>query len=108
MKKLLIAALLIPAIANAGFISGNTLLEKMNSSQDADKAFALGYVIGAFDAFDDITHCNSPTSVTASQARDIIKKYIENNPASFIKLYPQDDNANTESLTNEEVNTAML
>jgi hypothetical protein len=81
MKKLLIAALLIPAIANAGFITGNTLLEKMTSPEAAEKAFALGYVVGAFDAFDELAHCNAPASVTAGQARDIVKKYIENNPA---------------------------
>lgn len=84
MKKLLAFtfALFLPIAANATFISGNELLQKMNSPENIEKAFALGYVTGVFDSFDEIVHCNAPLSVTAGQVRDIVKKYLENNPAT--------------------------
>ena len=84
MKKLslLMAALLVSNVANASFITGNMLLEKMNSQDSVEKAFVLGYVAGVFDTLDELIHCNAPPSVTAGQVRDIIKKYIESNPVT--------------------------
>lgn len=83
MKKLMIALLVVPAVANAGFFSGNELLDKMNSKDYMDKAQALGYVQGVFDAGQRIFHCAPDGSgVNAGQAHDIVKNYLERNPAN--------------------------
>ncbi len=80
MKKLIAGLLFVPAMAQAEFMSGNSLLADMNGSE-MKKMFALGYVIGVTDTFSNATVC-PPENVTAGQVQDIIKKHLEDNPAT--------------------------
>lgn len=80
MKKLLAVALLIPTMANAEFLSGNKLLEHMTDKDVHWRMFALGYVAGVSDAHQGIISCPPPTA-TNGQVSDVIKSYLESNPA---------------------------
>jgi len=79
MKKMLAALLMVPSIASAEFMSGNTLLRDMNSSA-LDKMLALGYVLGVIDVFTNSTIC-PPPGINAGQVQDIVKKHLEDFPA---------------------------
>lgn len=78
MKKFLASLLMIPAMANAEFISGNELLSNLKGNLD-ERMFAIGYIAGVSDFLDGATVC-SPNGVTLGQMRDLIKEYLENNP----------------------------
>jgi hypothetical protein len=80
MKKIFIACLLVPTIANAEFLSGNRLLSDLNGTP-MERMLALGYVMGVADTFTNSTVC-PPDNVTAGQVQDIVKKHLEQNPAS--------------------------
>jgi hypothetical protein len=77
---LLIAFLLSPGKADAGFLSGNDLLSRQNSTEVLDRMQALGYVMGVVDAYNEATIC-PPANVTAGQFNDMTKNYLSNNPA---------------------------
>lgn len=79
MKKLLVALLMIPALAQAAFLSGNELLTKINGDT-YDRLHAIGYIQGAVDAYSGIMFC-PPANVTAGQITDMIKNYLNNTPA---------------------------
>ena len=79
MRKALAVFLMVPALAHAGFWSGNSLLTRMNGDQ-LDRMMALGYVMGISDALEGIVHC-SGSNVTNGQSRDIVKLYLERNPS---------------------------
>ena len=82
MRKLLAAVLMVPAMSNAEFVSGNDLLSKMNSSDYMDKTYALGYVLGAADAAQSIKVCiPNNAGVNAGQVHDIVKQYLNANPS---------------------------
>lgn len=81
MKKLLIA-LLFPIAAHAEFYTGNILLDKLQSHNTIDKAVALGYVMGVFDANQGATHCAGNRDITAGQIQDMARAYLENNPSN--------------------------
>jgi len=66
--------------ANASFLSGNTLLDRLNGEQ-YERNFAMGYIAGAFDAGHMIYHCAPPT-VTLGQIRDLVKMSLEANPVN--------------------------
>lgn len=80
MKKLLIAMLLIPSIASAEYFSGNTLHQRLQSTDVIDRMMAMGYILGVSDAFEGTAHC-SGQSVTSGQTRDVVKLYLEQNPS---------------------------
>jgi hypothetical protein len=82
-KKFLIALFfsLVSISAAAGFWDGNKLLSDINSETYSGKALALGYVIGVHDSFDTLLFC-TPENSSQGQLRDVVKKYLENNPAS--------------------------
>ena len=69
------------------YINGNTLLQRINGL-DVENTFALGYVVGAYDAYaqeqtwDNQKHyiC-MPQSVETGQMLDIVKKYLNDNPS---------------------------
>jgi hypothetical protein len=83
MKKLLVVLAFLPTVASAGFFSGNDLLAKMNSTDYMDRAQAIGYVQGAFDAGQSIFHCApDSTGVTAGQVQDIVRQHLERNPST--------------------------
>jgi hypothetical protein len=83
MKKLLVLLAFMPTLAQAEFFSGNQLLAKMNSTEFGDKMQALGYVQGVFDAHQHVKHCAPDgAGVTAGQVQDIVKDYLNRNPAT--------------------------
>lgn len=80
MKKVLMSAVLLAcASTHAEFRSGNKLLSQMNGTQ-SEQMVSLGYVMGVADALYGATTC-PPENMTAGQAYDMVKKYLEDNPA---------------------------
>lgn len=81
MKHTIIALALCASAsaAHAEFMDGNRLLADMNGTQMRQMS-AVGYVMGASDALTTVTVC-MPDGVTVGQAHDIVKRYLEDNPA---------------------------
>jgi len=79
MKKLIASLLFVPCMASAEFMDGNGLLSRMNDSETVPRVAALGYVQGAADVYVGTKIC-MPKNVTAGQARDVVKQYLEINP----------------------------
>lgn len=77
MKKLIILALL-PIAANAEFLSGNELLERIRST-DGRRNTALGYIMGVHDVTWRTLHC-SPQTVTAGQVLDMVEQALIKTP----------------------------
>ena len=75
-----IAFLLSPGKAKAEFFSGNTLLQKLSSSDAFDRVHGLGFILGVYDVYVGITIC-APENITAGQLKDMIQNYLTNNPA---------------------------
>ena len=86
MKKILAAFLFVPAMAQAEFVTGNTLYKDMQGDA-IDQMMALGYVLGAADSAINVTVC-TPPGIKAGQVYDIIKNFLEANPA--IRHYSAD------------------
>ena len=80
MKKILITLLLVPTMAQATFLSGNSLLSRMKSTSSIENMVALGYVMGVSDTYQNQTHC-SGRNVTSGQTHDVVKQYLETNPS---------------------------
>ena len=80
MKKLIAILLCMPLVANAGFHTGNDLLRYINSSESYEKTYAVGFVVGVHDSFEGEIIC-SGSNVTAGQLRDVVKQFLESNPA---------------------------
>jgi len=97
MKKLLAGLLLIPCLARAEFYTGNDLLTKLNSASTIEQTHALGYVMGVYDVYVDVTIC-SPRGVTSGQVRDMVQNYLTNIPAQRHKT--------AESLINQALKQA--
>jgi hypothetical protein len=80
MKKAIVGfSLLICLSASAQFKSGNKLLEQIRGSH-GEQMLALGYITGVSDTLSGATVC-LPSELTAGQAMDITKKYLEDYPA---------------------------
>jgi hypothetical protein len=79
MKRLVLTLAMFAGAAQAEFLDGNQLLERMNGS-NMDKMLALGYVMAASDAVRGIRTCNVPPTITAGQTHDIVKGYLERFP----------------------------
>ena len=77
--KLFFSAALLAGSAHAEFWDGNRLLDRMNGGI-AEQMQALGYVMGISDMGQDTLHC-PPPNATAGQMEDIVKRYLNNNPA---------------------------
>lgn len=76
MKKLLIAAaVVITTTAHAQFITGNLLLEQMESKP----LQAYGYIAGVFDTLSGIVQC-APQGVTLGQVHDMTRNYLLADP----------------------------
>ena len=94
MKKLLVALLMVPAMARAEFWTGNNLYNKMNSAETTDRIQAMGYVMGVFDVYVNVTFCpGDQTAITVGQIRDMASAWLAANPAQR--------NKSAESLVNE-------
>ena len=81
MKKLLVvlAAGALCAGAHAEFKDGNRVLSQMNGDF-GDRMLIMGYVTGVIDALSGVTIC-APANLTAGQSVDMVKMYLEQNPA---------------------------
>ena len=86
MRRFLTALLFIPTIAQAEFMTGNTLLADMQGTA-MKQMHALGYVLGAADSAINVTVC-PPDGINAGQVYDIIRTFLESNPA--IRHYSAD------------------
>lgn len=80
MKKFIAALLFVPTIASAEFYSGNDILNKLNDSSLMMQMQALGYIQGVADVYVGVTFC-AASNVTAGQLQDIVKSYLQHNPA---------------------------
>ena len=81
MKKVVLLLSVLAASAHAEFYDGNEILRRMQSSSLVDQAIAVGYVSGVSDTGNNVTHC-VPKSVTVGQVHDMVKNYLEANPAN--------------------------
>ena len=78
MKKLF-ACLFFCSAAHAGvYESGNTLLRDLEGTE-MGKMYALGYIVGAADAYNDGALC-IPQTVTKGQLNDIVHRFLRNTP----------------------------
>ena len=80
MRAALLTLALLCGSAHADFKDGNKLLADMNDSSYVSSGIVLGYLMGIVDTLGGTTHC-APESVTAGQVRDMVKKYLDNNPS---------------------------
>ena len=78
MKKLLAALLFAASTANAQ-VTGNTLLDNIESNEYMLRSYALGYITGIFQFTRGTAHC-SPDGVTFGQARDVVHNYLKTDP----------------------------
>lgn len=83
MKKLLVGLLMVPCMAQAEFETGNTLLADLQASGLVSRAVALGYIKGVADVYMHVTFCppGAGSGITAGQVQDIVRNYLEINPA---------------------------
>lgn len=78
--RFVFALLLVGSSAQAFFYDGNDLLRRLNFDDEVVQMVALGYVAGVSDANKGRTHC-MPNNVTTGQLRDMVRNYLNNNPA---------------------------
>ena len=84
----------VPAMARAEFWTGNNLYDRITSSEVSERIQALGYVMGVFDVYVNITFCpGSQSGITAGQIRDMAAAWLAANPTQR--------NRNAEALLNE-------
>lgn len=80
LTMLAVALMATPAHADEGFfMSGNTLLKRMNSDQANYRANAMGYVTAVADFADGATFC-IPENVNVRQMNDVARSFIEASP----------------------------
>lgn len=66
-------------MAQADFFDGNKLHKELQDSNGYGFFTGIGYVQGVIDAHSGIFFC-PPSTVTAGQVRDMVKKQLEDNP----------------------------
>jgi hypothetical protein len=90
MKTAFLAALLAVATfpVHAAFMNGNELLQNLNGGV-SDKWYATGYIAGIVDGFNQTKKlgekggwCFSLPAVTNEQVADVVRLWLEKNPAS--------------------------
>ena len=80
MKRLLIALTAALAFsAQAQFISGNTLYERITSTNHGNIMWSMGYVTGVSDAYNGEMFC-VPQTVTVGQLTDMAKRALASRP----------------------------
>jgi hypothetical protein len=85
MKRILFLVLMTPFFVKAEFYSGNEIKSRCNEPKGSYlEAICFGYVSGVIDTNSGVFVC-PPSSVTLQQAVDIVKKYINENPAQLHK-----------------------
>ena len=78
MKKIIAAALMLPALVQAEFISGNDLLTRING-EGSTPMYALGYIAGVSDVNYQTNIC-PPENVNLGQMRDMVRNHLVANP----------------------------
>ncbi len=79
VKALLAGMMFVCTSANAMYENGNRLLNDIEGTT-MGKIYALGYIVGVADAFnDDELLCIHP-SVTKGQLNDVVHIYLKNSP----------------------------
>jgi len=79
MKALLAGLMFVCTSVTAGiYESGNTLLRDLEGSE-MGKMYALGYIVGAADAYNEGALC-VPQTVTKGQLSDVVHKFLRVNP----------------------------
>lgn len=81
MKKLIASILFVPSMAMAEFETGNKIYQHMTSNITGERMYAMGYVAGVFDAWQHVSHCPPSNALTLGQVHDLVKNYLEFNPA---------------------------
>lgn len=80
MKKLITAIALVASFsAQAEFYSGNDIHRMFSSGNSSDRLFAMGFVAGVVDVYQDVGIC-VPNNVTLGQVNDIFKQWLIFNP----------------------------
>lgn len=80
MSRLLAALLLALTVpAQAQFLDGNGLLERMNDQGTVKPMVALGFVLGVADSFRGTEVC-LPENVQARQLYDVVHQWLRANP----------------------------
>ncbi len=80
-----VAIILSPYVTSADFLTGKDLYLKLGKRTSVEKNnskdyyMALGYIIGVFDAYNEIAF-HAPPDVTRSQVKEIAVKFMKNNP----------------------------
>ena len=75
------ATALIAFAAQAQFVTGNKLLERLDGSNPYERGFGMAYVLGVADMGFGLNHC-PPDTVTAGQVRDLTHQYLRANPGT--------------------------
>jgi hypothetical protein len=79
MKALIASLMFVCTSAHAIYENGNMVLRDLEGTE-MGKMYALGYIVGVADAFnDDELLCIHP-SVTKGQLSDVVHIYLKNNP----------------------------
>ena len=84
MKKLLLLFFCListSAVAQLQFNKGNALKEYCQSTNVYEMGFCIGYVVGVAD--NNAMSICMPPGVSQGQIRDIVKKYLNDNPAQL-------------------------
>ena len=79
---LAVAAAALPAPAQAEWMDGNQLHDACATAVPLDRATCLSYVIGVLDGMRYLPQPPvTPKGATAGQIRDVVAKYLTDNPA---------------------------
>lgn len=79
MKKLLLGLMLVATQAQAEFMAGNALLQKMNG-ETTDRLSAISYVMGVADASQGVLWCEPGDQIVMAQVYDLSYRYLVANP----------------------------
>ena len=78
MKALLVGLMFVCTSVHAGiYENGNTLLKDMDGN-DMGRMYALGYITGAADAYNE--NLCIPQTVTKGQLNDVVYRFLKINP----------------------------
>ena len=78
MKKLLLALAFVGSAHANVYESGNTLLREIEDT-NFGKMYALGYIVGAADAYQGNALC-IPSTVTKGQLLDVTHQFLRSKP----------------------------
>lgn len=81
IKRLAAVMCFVPVMAQAEFLTGNELYQRLTSNDHGDRMYALGYVVGAYDIGVHVHFCpRTEQGITAGQIQDIVRNHLAANP----------------------------